>query len=347
MKKAINLILIIMLSALFIFVISGCKSGEDSKDIETSTQEETETTQEEDAGDAEEAEKAEETAEEDTEDEEIAVEEDQQEEKAVQWSIDSNMGELLDNPQTRAILEKYIPEIVNSDRIDESRGHSLSLVLRFTDVEEGIPEKIDEELKNLGSDPDEVPEGVDETAIYTIKFEAAWSSETHPGYYEPSAHFSPFVIYSYNGADEGRIYILDSQASPGMEDMAETGATGKLIEEIEQFIEGNYALAYTKAKVFDSPGQVEGVLEFTPEFSQFIFVTMIAPSPDWFVAAEGDVFVDGQWIEELVLEVISYDAGTDSGETLTAANSDTDPKEPVTVFDDYLQGLGTLTVTRN
>jgi hypothetical protein len=270
-KKAINPVIIIMLSALLIIVIPGCKNGEASQDTETSPQQETETmqeepAQEEDVKEAEGEEEAGETAEEDTEGEE---------------------------------------------------------------------------------DPGEVPEGVDETAIYNIKFEAVWSSETHPGYYESSAHFSPFVIYSYNGADEGRTYTLGSPSSPGMEDMAETGATGKLEEEIGQLIEDNYALAYTKAKVFDSPGQVEATIEFTPEFSQFIFVTMIAPSPDWFVAAEGDVFVEGQWIDELVLEVMTYDAGTDSGETLTAANSDTDPKEPVAIFDDYLQELGTLTVTRN
>jgi hypothetical protein len=347
MKKAISLVLIIILSAFLIFAIPGCKSGEAPKDTEVGAPEEIETSQEEviqeeDTEDIEVAEEAEEA-----EDDEAAMEKDQEEEKAVQWSLDSNMGELLDNPQTRAILEKYIPEIVNSDRIDESRDYSLSLVLRFTDVEEGIPEKIDEELKNLGSGPDEVPEGADETAVYTIKFEATWSSETHPEYYVSNAHFSPFVIYSYNGADEGRTYTIGNPASPGMEDMAETGATGKLEGEIDQIIENNYALAYTKATVFDSPGQVEGTLEFTPEFSQFIFVTMIAPSPDWFVAAEGDVFAEGQWIDELVLEVITYDAGTDSGETLTAANSDTDPEEPITVFDDYLQEMGTLTVTRN
>jgi hypothetical protein len=347
MKKAISLVLIIILLSFLIFAIPGCKSKEAPKDTEVSAQEETETVQEEpvqeeDTKDVEVAEEAEEA-----DDDEAATEVGQQEEKAVQWSIDSNMGELLDNPQTRAILEKYIPEIVNSDRINESRDYSLSLVLRFTDVEEGISEKIDEELKNLGSDPDEVPEGADEDAMYTIKFEAIWSSETYPEYYVSNAHFSPFVIYSYNGADEGRIYIIDTPASPGMEDMAETGATGKLEEEIGQIIESNYALAYTKAKVFDSPGQVEATLEFTPEFSQFIFVTMIAPSPDWYVAAEGDVFVDGQWVDELVLEVITYDAGTDSGETLTAANSDTDPKEPIIIFEDYLQEMGILTVTRN
>ncbi len=48
---------------------------------------------------------------------EIAQDTEMKEQKMVEWSIDSNMGELLDNPETRAILEKYIPEIVSSDRL--------------------------------------------------------------------------------------------------------------------------------------------------------------------------------------------------------------------------------------
>ena len=51
-------------------------------------------------------------------------------------------------------------------------------------------------------------------------------------------------------------------------------------------------------------------------------------------------------MDELVLELISYDAGTDSGLELTSADADTNPKEPVALFPDYLQRLGTLTLTR-
>jgi hypothetical protein len=73
---------------------------------------------------------------------------------------------------------------------------------------------------------------------------------------------------------------------------------------------------------------------------------MIAPSPDWFVAGEADLFADGQWVDQIVLDVISFDAGTDSGDTLTAVNSDTDPKQPISQFDESLQDLGTITITK-
>ena len=185
------------------------------------------------------------------------------------------------------------------------------------------------------------------SASYSIKFDATWSSSSHPDNYVSSAHFSPFVAYSYNGTIQGRIFTSDSVATPGMEEMAETGKTGILEEEINQIIEANDVLNYIKAERIDSPGQTEATLEFTQEFSKFIFVSMIAPSPDWFVAAEADLFVDGQWIDQIVLELISFDAGTDSGDSLTAENFDTNPKQPISLFDDSLQRLGTITITKN
>ena len=121
---------------------------------------------------------------------------------------------------------------------------------------------------------------------------------------------------------------------------------GILIEEINQTIEENNALSYVKAVSFNSPGQTEAMLNFSQEFSQFIFVSMIAPSPDWFVFEEADLFIEGRWVDQIVLDVISFDSGTDSGESLTSANSDTDPKEPISRFDEYLQKLGIITVTK-
>ena len=57
---------------------------------------------------------------------------------------------------------------------------------------------------------------------------------------------------------------------------------------------------------------------------------MIAPSPDWFIATRNvELYKDGEWQESLTIPARLYDAGTDSGETFTAANDDTNPKEPI------------------
>ncbi len=223
---------------------------------------------------------------------------------------------------------------------------------------EETPEEIpdDDVIEQPEEDTEEEPieetpekEAADETTQkvnYNIKFEATWSSDSHPDSYVSSAHFSPFVVYSYNGTDQGRIFIADSISTPGIKEMAETGATGMLIEEINQIIEANNALSYARAVKIDSPGQTEVVLNFTQEFSHFIFVSMIAPSPDWFVAGESSLFIEGQWIDKMILDVISFDAGTDSGDSLTAANYNTNPKQPISRFDESLQKLGNITITK-
>ncbi|MFC2144856.1 spondin domain-containing protein [Actinomycetota bacterium] len=335
MKKALSTSFIIILVIVMSAFGSACKNEVPVEELAEEIIEE--------ASKDEEAEQSEEDTGEDLEEESSEEEATTEEVEVIEYSIDSKMGDLLDNPQTREILEKFIPDIVNSDRIDESRGHALSLVLRFSDVDKDIIPLLDEALKNLGS------ESVDavETVNYNFKFDAIWSSDSHPDDYVSNAHFSPFVVYSYNGSDQGRIYTIDSISTPGMEEMAETGATGMLEEEINQIIDSGNALSYVKAVSIDSPGQTEKTLEFTQEFSQFIFVTMIAPSPDWFVAEEADLFIDGQWVDEIILDLISFDAGTDSGDSLTAANFDTDPKQPISRFDDSLQQLGTITITKN
>ncbi|MES0340836.1 MAG: spondin domain-containing protein [Candidatus Humimicrobiaceae bacterium] len=338
MKKALNTLFIIILVILMSSFGAACKN---EVPVEKSAEEATEVPADEVVEQAQES-TEEETAEEATT-EEAPEEATDEEVEVMQYSIDSKMEDLLDNPQTREILEKFIPDIINSDRIDESLGYALSLVLRFSDVDEDIIPLLDEALKNVGSESADVVE----TVNYNFKFDATWSNDSHPDDYVSSAHFSPFVVYSYNGTDQGRIFTTDSISTSGMEEMAETGATGILEEEINQIIDSSNALNYAKAVKIDSPGQTEKILEFTQEFSQFIFVTMIAPSPDWFVAGEADLFIDGQWVDKMILDVISFDAGTDSGDSLTAANSDTDPKQPINRFDDSLQKLGTITITKN
>ena len=57
---------------------------------------------------------------------------------------------------------------------------------------------------------------------------------------------------------------------------------------------------------------------------------MIAPSPDWFVGVTGlPLYEDGSWVEELVVELYPYDAGTDSGSTYESPNKPTGEDERI------------------
>ena len=64
-------------------------------------------------------------------------------------------------------------------------------------------------------------------------------------------------------------------------------------------------------------------------------VSMIAPSPDWFIAARNvELYKDGRWQESITIPARLYDAGTDSGETFNANDDDTNPKEPIVGLED-------------
>ena len=113
--------------------------------------------------------------------------------------------------------------------------------------------------------------------------------------------------------------------------MAETGGTGTLAAEIRTEIPGA-ALAVINGSGIRSPGSTTiQAITLREDFPLVTLVTMIAPSPDWFVGVSGLSLRDddGNWIGEREAVLFPYDAGTDSGPNYTSANDDTRPKEPI------------------
>ena len=91
----------------------------------------------------------------------------------------------------------------------------------------------------------------------------------------------------------------------------------------------------TGGGISSSPGSVSLEFEITPEFPQVTLVSMIAPSPDWFVGVAGlELCVDGSWVESLEVDLYAYDAGSDSGVNYTSPDDDTDPKENIARIED-------------
>ena len=152
MKKTLIAILIIILAISLSAFVAACKNGAPVEEPVEETTEETQAEEEviEEPVEDSEEESVEESADEISE-EEDSVEVIAEEVEVIEYSLDSKMSDLLDNPQTMEVMQKFIPDIVNSDRIDESRGYSLKLVLQFSDVEEDIIPLLDEALKNIES----------------------------------------------------------------------------------------------------------------------------------------------------------------------------------------------------
>jgi hypothetical protein len=188
-------------------------------------------------------------------------------------------------------------------------------------------------------------------ATYEAVFVAEWSQATHPVMFPPNPHFSPLVGGTHAGSVS--FWAPGGLASPGIESMAETGATTLLRAEVQDAIDDATAgSVLLGGSIAVSPGQRSMVFDIGPDHPLVTLVTMIAPSPDWFVGVHGLSLRDGgRWVGSLSVDLWAYDAGTDSGLTYTASNSDTNPQEPIR----NLSGeapfagagrIGTLTFTR-
>ncbi len=188
------------------------------------------------------------------------------------------------------------------------------------------------------------------TAVYRVAFSATWSSSSHPATFPSGAHWSP-LIGAVHG-DRASFWEMGETSSPGIESMAETGATGTLSSEINQQIPNN-ALSVVNGSGSGSPGSVtirEVVVRL--DHPLVTLVSMIAPSPDWFAGVTGLSLLNGvgQWAESRQILLFPLDAGTDDGASYTAGNDDSSPKQPIKslrgVHPFSIAPVGTFTFTR-
>ena len=178
---------------------------------------------------------------------------------------------------------------------------------------------------------DEVPTEIDpfglfgsEEAVYEVTFNALWSDFSHPGNYSLAAHFSDPIYWT---ARSNPVFAIGQEASQGIEDMAETGITRELKQELELLQESGAIDQFKIESRVTSPGKDTYRIRVSKDNPVFSFVTMIAPSPDWFGAVSNlSLIVDGRWRDDFQVNVPLYDAGTEEGTAFGINNPPTDPK---------------------
>ena len=165
-------------------------------------------------------------------------------------------------------------------------------------------------------------------ATYEVVFDATWSATSLPGAFPFNAHFSALIGAVHS--DAVSLWEPGGIATPGIEIMAETGGTGTLTSEINALISQGTALERISGNSAFPPVMVSDTFEVTTEHSQVSVVTMIAPSPDWFVGVHGlELFENGRFVDEITVPLFAYDSGTDAGVDFTSGNSDVTPHEPI------------------
>ncbi|MFO0915333.1 MAG: spondin domain-containing protein [Pirellulales bacterium] len=187
------------------------------------------------------------------------------------------------------------------------------------------------------------------TVTYSVKFAATWSAATHPNAYPVGAHFSPLIGGVHS--DQVSFWSPGSLASAGIEQMAEVGGTANLRSEVQAAMAAGKASAVIQGSGIDSPGSTTVSIDVSSEFPLVTLVSMVAPSPDWFVGVHELDLRDGDgWKNQVIVDLFPYDAGTENGVGFSLSNPDTVPRQPVGRLgfpfgvDD--PRLGTFTFTR-
>ena len=191
------------------------------------------------------------------------------------------------------------------------------------------------------------------TVTYEVVFDATWSEETHPDDFPPNPHFSGLIGASHN--ENVHFWREGELASEGIKNMAETGQKSPLNMEIGRSILNKTAFKLISGNgIGTSPGSVSLQFKVCEKYPLVTLVSMIAPSPDWFVGVDSlNLFENGSFVDEKIITLYAYDAGTDSGTTYTSPDEPTDPPVPIFKIEGYpffyneeLVPLGTFTFTK-
>ena len=167
------------------------------------------------------------------------------------------------------------------------------------------------------------------SAMYQVNITNDVTSSNFPNITTSPIVLSPPVVWSQ--AERFSALVLYGYATPGVQDVAETGATAKLEAELTEGLGSTFV---KDVAIGTGPIMPGTTASFTVGVDcKFYFIgldTMVFPSPDWFVAISRlSVLKRGRFIDFAVQRLRVYDAGTDSGLTLEAEDSVTSPVENI------------------
>ncbi|MYH50145.1 MAG: tandem-95 repeat protein [Gammaproteobacteria bacterium] len=163
---------------------------------------------------------------------------------------------------------------------------------------------------------------------YRVRFEGNWTLASTPGGVAPGGHFTT-LIGGVHGSGV-TFWRAGERASPGVEGVAEEGFTGTFRSEVA-------ASPHTRSVIQEGvagggTGRATFNIDVTRTHPRVTLLSMIGPSPDWFVGVSGVSLLDGadEWRESHVVDLFPYDAGTEEGDDFSLSNPDTSPQGVIT-----------------
>ena len=163
----------------------------------------------------------------------------------------------------------------------------------------------------------------DETATYTVTFEGLWTVDDITDAFMPGgAHFTQVIGATHNS--DTTIWASGGMASRGVENVAELGVVNILVQEIGRDTDADVVVRAGTSN--NAPTQtVSGTFTATASHPLVSVLSMIAPSPDWFVGVSSLSLYDNGW-RNRVVDLYPYDAGTENGSGWSLSNAATVPQ---------------------
>lgn len=130
-------------------------------------------------------------------------------------------------------------------------------------------------------------------------------------------------------------------ASDALKTLAETGEVAAVIADAEAA--GAVVVWRSLGELLAAVLAPDPTVEVTSDKPCFSLAEKLTPSSDWFIGFASACATDeeGEWIDEVTVRNIAWDAGTASGPPFAEKTSDTEPREPVEQLNlrDHWDGL--------
>lgn len=169
-----------------------------------------------------------------------------------------------------------------------------------------------------------------EEATYSIELTGKWAS---PDFTVPAGvHFTNFAGMVHSAQAE--LWSPGKFATKGVENVAEVGNTTAIVLEIDSAIRRKNALSLILFSAPGPTGKKEATVYCNSSYPFLSFVSMIAPSPDWFIGLSNlNLYRNKKWIADTTIQLYVYDAGTEEGDVFGYSNPATEPQQNISLLD--------------
>ncbi len=168
---------------------------------------------------------------------------------------------------------------------------------------------------------------------YMLEFEGLWDG-THVvgGTLPAGAHFTSLIGATHDAGDA--LWESGGMATAGIEDVAEEGDTVALAVEIQARIgAGTAGEQITAIGINPFPMTTQATFEIEVDHPNVTLISMVAPSPDWFVGVSDLSLRNGNvWLQALTVDLHPYDAGSEQGSGFSLNTPATNPQEAITLI---------------